>query len=122
MSKIVKQANALMIVVLVLMFSGPLALAEPLIGRVSATLGDVRINGKNGARKAAVAEALYNGESVTTGAADAASLLLASNVVIKLDGNTELRVVESHGGEKLVPGGAVAGNDAPITHLELGKG
>src|SRR4051794_6832779 len=100
----------------------PLALAQQMIGRVSATLGDVRVKGRSGERKATIAEPVYNGETVTTGDSTAASLLLDSQVVVKIDSNTQVRVVEQRAKDKPVPGGALDLGDSSGTHLELGKG
>jgi hypothetical protein len=101
---------------LVLMLACGSAPAEPVIGRISATFGDVQIKSTDGTRKAKVADVVHNGDTIITGATDAASVVLDSKVVAKLDANTEMRIVEDRAAAGVAPA------KSQDTHLELRKG
>lgn len=91
------------------------AYADQPIGRVSAAIGDVQIKGTAGTRKAVIAAPVYEGETVVTGSGQAASVLLDSKVVVKLDADTEVRITQSGVAQQ-------PADHLKDTHLQLGKG
>jgi hypothetical protein len=81
------------IAIFALLLSTSLASAAERVGRVSASFGKPTINGK----PITLATPVENGDQIATGPTDAAALLLDSKVVVKIEGDTVLRVVEEQG-------------------------
>jgi hypothetical protein len=77
--------------------AAPAAPAVRRVGRISTAAGGVTIAGERGAREAGIAESIFNNETVTTAATAAATVLLDSKVLIKLDGSSAVRIVEREG-------------------------
>src|SRR5690349_394564 len=63
------------------------------IGRVSGAFGDARLQGQ----QIGIADPVNNGDKIETGATGAAAVLLQSNAVVKIDGNTVVTVTEEQG-------------------------
>src|SRR5438046_968581 len=85
--------HLVVIAIFALLISASVASAAEGVGRVSASFGKPTINGKT----ITLATPVENGDQITTGPTDAAALLLDSKVVVKIDGDTVLRVVEEQG-------------------------